>query len=570
MGFKPGDRLGEYVVIGRLGAGGMGEVYKVRHELTERVEAMKTLLPKLMANTAAVERFKREIQLLAGLHHKNIAELYSAQVIGGQLLMIMEFVEGINLHERLQQPPLSLDEGISYILQTLNALQYAHSLPKPVIHRDIKPENLMIARDGIVKVMDFGIAKVVGNFNLTQAGTRIGSVRYMSPEQANGDIENLDQRSDLYSVGVVLYEIVTGSRPFEYPSEYKIMAAHISEPPVPPVQYVPGLSPDLNSVVLKALAKKPDRRFQSAQEFIGAIENCAISPAFVERPKTVEEHFVPSGAQPSRSQRAHAARLFAFVNQRTLYILLGAVLAFAAAFTLTLVGLRIWNTIASGSSTVQSQPSGNIVGNTQPAQPPGTVTGSAANHAGGGGQDTNNAGNIPKSVVSTNNIIPQTPANPQNGNWWSKYLPGKTASGSATNPPAGGNQQVAGQTGQRTHSNQDTGGTDHQADTGPKKSITNHNVQDDSQRQQLLLDLQTRFVDLKIRADTLNNSWGAMQDQLKNDGLDLRQDISQSLARMNSYRDLSEQSLHSGDAVAAKHYMDLMEVEIKNLEKTGR
>jgi eukaryotic-like serine/threonine-protein kinase len=551
MDFKPGDRLGKYVLVGRLGAGGMGQVYKVRNELTARVEAMKTLLPELMANAAVVERFKREIQLLASLHHENIAALYSADELGDQFVMFMEFVDGLSLFERMQQSPLSLDEGIDYILQTLNALQYAHSLPEPVIHRDIKPENLMIARDGKVKVMDFGIAKAVGDINLTQAGTRIGSVRYMPPEQAKGDVKNIDQRSDLYSVGVVLYEIVAGRGPFEHPSEIEILNAHISEPPAPPAQYVPGLSPDLNAVVLKALAKERDQRFQSAQEFIGAIKNCATQPAFAGRQETVVDSLVPSGAQQSRSQRGRTAQIFAPENHRTLYMLLGAVVALVMAVTLTIVGPKFWKTNASGSSAVLSQPSGTV---------PGTV----ANLAGGRGQETHRAGNVPVSsentghtspAANTDHTVATTPANPQANNQNVNSL-GKLIPWPAANPGGGGNQQEASRTVPHINNN--------------NNDTTNRHLQDDSQHQKLLIDSQSRFVDLKIRADALNSNWGATRDQLKKDGFDLRPNISQSLSRMNSDRDLSEASLHSGDANAAKHYMDLMENEINILEKTGR
>src|SRR5580765_2468985 len=157
MDFNIGNRVGDYEVIRTLGSGGMGQVYQVRNVITNRLEAMKVLLPDSAKEGEAAKRFEREIQVLAGLHHPNIATLYTAQRLDNQLVMFMEFVQGAPLSEKIRLARISLDEALHYLCQTLVALSYAHS--HSVVHRDIKPANLMITPDGAVKVMDFGIAK---------------------------------------------------------------------------------------------------------------------------------------------------------------------------------------------------------------------------------------------------------------------------------------------------------------------------------------------------------------------------------------------------------------------------
>ena len=264
------QQLGDYAILGVLGAGGMGRVYKVRNMITDRVEAMKVLLAELEGHEEVAARFLREIKLLAGLNHPNIASLHTALTINNQLVMIMEFVEGFALSSRLAQGPLPVAEAINYMDQALGALSYAHQ--QKIIHRDIKPANMMVTSGGVVKLMDFGIARTDNEpSKLTAAGTTLGSINYMSPEQVRG--ASVDERSDLYSIGVSLYEMVTGEKPFHGDSNFSIMAAHINQPPTPPMQLQPGLPEGLNQIILTALAKSADDRFQSADAFRNAVRN---------------------------------------------------------------------------------------------------------------------------------------------------------------------------------------------------------------------------------------------------------------------------------------------------------
>jgi eukaryotic-like serine/threonine-protein kinase len=268
-----GERVGDYEIVAILGSGGMGEVYKVRSVISDRMEAMKVLLPNLGSDTALADRFLREIKVQAALDHPNIARMNSAQQVGNQLVMLMEYVEGSTIDEQLHKGPLELSESLHCTAQVLDALAYAHA--RGVVHRDIKPANIMITPSGVVKLMDFGIARMQADRQLTKTGTTVGSLYYMSPEQINGG--QPDPRSDLYSLGVTLYEMVTGRRPFVGDSDYSIMAAHLQNKPVAPMEIIAGVPLDLNDIIMMAIAKDPERRFQKAEAFRAALGNFAGS-----------------------------------------------------------------------------------------------------------------------------------------------------------------------------------------------------------------------------------------------------------------------------------------------------
>jgi serine/threonine-protein kinase len=262
-------RLGDYEILKVLGSGGMGRVYQVRNTITDRVEAMKVLLPDLEGHEDVAARFQREIKVLAALNHPNIATLHTAFTIDNQLVMIMEYVEGESLSARLNHGPIPATDALKYFDQVLSALSYAHQ--RHVIHRDIKPANIMLTPEGEVKLMDFGIARSQGEPNkLTATGSTLGSLNYMSPEQIKG--EAVDARSDLYSLGISLYEVLTGQRPFNADSNFAIMAAHLTKAPKPPVEVHPGLPAAVNDLILTSIAKAPADRFQSADAFRQAMQ----------------------------------------------------------------------------------------------------------------------------------------------------------------------------------------------------------------------------------------------------------------------------------------------------------
>jgi eukaryotic-like serine/threonine-protein kinase len=268
-------RVGDYEILSVLGSGGMGKVYKVRNVISDRIEAMKVLLPDLAGRQDLAERFLREIKLLAGLNHPNIAALCTALTLQNQLVMVMEYVEGTTLATRLERGPIPPAEAMNYIDQILGALSYAHQ--RGVIHRDIKPANMMLTPEGVVKLMDFGIARSGTDRDLTATGTALGSLSYMPPEQIRG--QPADRRSDIYSLGVSLYEMLTGQRPFRGTSDYALMAAQLEQPPRPPIELQPGLPSALNEIILLAMDKDPERRFQTADAFRNALQSIRNLPA---------------------------------------------------------------------------------------------------------------------------------------------------------------------------------------------------------------------------------------------------------------------------------------------------
>jgi serine/threonine-protein kinase len=298
-----GARKGDYLILGTLGAGGMGKVYKVRNTLSDRVEAMKVLLPDLSEQQELADRFLREIKVLASLHHPNIAELRTALTIGNQLVMIMEYVEGTTLASRLQQGDMRYADALACFDQVLAALSCAHS--QRIVHRDIKPANIMLAPYGIVKLMDFGIARSGNDMGLTMTGTTLGSVAYMSPEQVR--CEPLDGRSDLYSVGVSLYETITGQRPYVSDNNFEVMQAHLQVPPTPPIDLKPDIPPGLNQLILMAMAKNPAQRFQTADAMRGALRSVApvlgeptpFAPEIPESTLDMSAQQTPYPARPS-------------------------------------------------------------------------------------------------------------------------------------------------------------------------------------------------------------------------------------------------------------------------------
>ena len=325
---ETGERIGDYEILGLLGAGGMGEVYKVRNIISDRVEAMKVLLPNLEADAELLDRFQREIKVQASLEHPNIAVLRTAQRLGNQILMIMEYVEGASIESVLAGGPLPVEKAVDYTAQVLAALDYAHQ--RGVIHRDIKPANMMLTPGGTVKLMDFGIARLLADERLTQTGRTVGSLYYMSPEQIRGDAD-IDARADLYSLGVALYQMVTGKRPFEGDSAYSVMSAHLQQMPVPPIQMDPRVPTALNEIILMAIAKEPAKRFQSAG---------AMRSALLQGVKAPAPGLAPRPAPPRR---------------RWLYVTLGSV-GTLAVLVLVAIQLPRWRgtgAAAPPSSTIQ-------------------------------------------------------------------------------------------------------------------------------------------------------------------------------------------------------------------------
>lgn len=271
MSFHVGEDLGDYKITALIGAGSMGRVFQVEHRLTKRIEAVKVLSAEL-ATPVQIQRFEREIAVQARLSHPNIATVHNAFSWKGCLVMVTEFLEGQTLEKLLSQGRLPIETGVGYIRQVLSALSYAHD--RGVVHRDVTPANLVITTAGVVKLTDFGVSKSFGDIQLTNCGDIIGSLEYMAPEQARGGAHP-DLRSDLYSVGAILYQILTGKKPFGDVRPFAPMVTDSEADPPPPTDVAPFLPQEWNEVVGKALIRDRTRRYSKASEFLHAVERTA-------------------------------------------------------------------------------------------------------------------------------------------------------------------------------------------------------------------------------------------------------------------------------------------------------
>jgi len=262
---------GRYRISRKLGAGGMANVYLAEDQELGRRVAIKLLDDRHSSDAQFVERFRREAQNAAGLSHPNIVSIYDRGEAEGSYYIAMEYVEGRTLKELLvARGPSPIGIAIDYTRQILSALRFAHR--NGIVHRDIKPHNVIVDGDGRVKVMDFGIARA-GTSQMTEAGSIIGTAHYLSPEQARG--APVDQTSDLYSTGIVLHELLTGSVPFTGETPVEIAMKHLSQPPPPPSTHRPEVPRDLDYVVLRALAKDSAERYHSAEEMDSDLERIA-------------------------------------------------------------------------------------------------------------------------------------------------------------------------------------------------------------------------------------------------------------------------------------------------------
>jgi len=261
---------GKYKILAELGRGGMGVVYKAYHEALDRTVAIKCLNKELATNEEFLGRFSQEARTIAKMgNHENIVHVYDIEDFQGEKFIVMEFIEGESLSDKLKREGrLPYASASKIIIEAARGLAHAHR--NGVIHRDIKPDNIMLTRDGRVKVMDFGIARVSGASQKTQTGMAIGTPHYMSPEQIRGQ-GNIDARSDLYSLGIVLYYCVVGVLPYDDPNPFTLAMKHIHEMPPAPSLIYQGIHPQMEAIIQRSIAKRPDDRFQSAADLEQAL-----------------------------------------------------------------------------------------------------------------------------------------------------------------------------------------------------------------------------------------------------------------------------------------------------------
>jgi eukaryotic-like serine/threonine-protein kinase len=264
---------GRYRLLGRLGSGGMADVWCAEDSLLNRRVALKFLHPRFAQDEQFVERFRREASAAAGLQHPNVVGVFDRGIVDGSHYIAMEYVEGASLKDLIERG-LSVPEAVEIVRQVLAGVKYAHE--HGIVHRDLKPQNVLVDSEGRARVTDFGIARA-GASEITQTGSVLGTAQYLSPEQAQG--LPVTAASDIYSVGVMLYEALTGTVPFDADSPVTVALKQVSERPRPPSELNPEVSRALDGVVLRALAKDPANRFASAEEFLQALDVAEADPS---------------------------------------------------------------------------------------------------------------------------------------------------------------------------------------------------------------------------------------------------------------------------------------------------
>jgi serine/threonine-protein kinase len=626
-----GTRKGDYEVLALLGVGGMGQVYKVRNVLSDRVEAMKVLLPNLADQKMLADRFIREIKVLAGLHHPNIAELRTALTIDNQLVMIMEFVEGTTLAARVQQGGLPYGRALSYIQQVLSALSYAHA--QRIVHRDIKPSNMMLTPTGIVKLMDFGIARQDGDVALTMTHSTVGSIAYMSPEQVKG--EPVDARSDLYSVGVSLYELVTGQRPFVGDTGFSIMRAHLETMPKPPIELRPDLPVAISDLILMAVAKEPAKRFQSADAFSRAIASVvpvvegtapAIAAALppsdptMMSPPALGETMLPgsattpfqatqlAAAPPSAPQAVAASPRISSApakpaaampmpppqnNYRGFYIALGALIVLvvlaAAGFYVprhmkALAAQQSSSSADSSSSASPSPSSSSSDASSNSSQPAASSSSDSANSS-----SANSASNASAPAASASSNAPASgsgaaPAKASNSQGSSapasvqgQHIFVAPRNGAARASSASSSQvqgiYVPPRTGAAQSASASSSPSPSDSATSAPAPSNTADVPSGAAAKPAtadaaqLQDVETEVDQLSSRASSVTTSLNSLRQQQATQGLTLRGDMTAAEQRMQTNLSKAQSALQAQDPAQAKHYLDLAEPDVEKLEK---
>ena len=327
-----------YEIIEKVGNGGMATVYKATDLVLKRYVAVKVLRDEFTTDEEFIKRFETEAQSAARLVHANIVSIFDVGVDNGIYYIVMELIQGKTLKEIIveERGPLPWKWSVNVAIQIASALEMAHK--NNIIHRDIKPHNIIITEDGVAKVTDFGIAKAVSNSTITAFGTTIGSVHYFSPEHARGGYT--DAKSDIYSLGVVMYEMVTGKVPFDADTPVSVALKHMQEDPVPPIELNPHLPEAVNKIILKALKKDPMLRYQTATELLQDLRMALKNPSG----DFVEEEYDPTAKtqristqdvdkMQKNSRKKEENKFVAFIkNHKVLSSFIGLILLFCIAF----------------------------------------------------------------------------------------------------------------------------------------------------------------------------------------------------------------------------------------------
>jgi len=530
-----GEQVANFRIIEKLGEGGMGVVYKAVDVELDRPVAIKMLSPDLSRNPEIVERFRTEARAQANLNHVNLATLYAFLVHQGSAFIAMEFVEGENFEQLIRRRgPLPAEDAVPWFKQALLGVGAAHRMG--IVHRDIKPTNLMLNRQGIVKVMDFGIAKVVGARGATRTGMQLGTPAYMSPEQIQG--RAIDVRTDIYALGITLYQMLSGHVPFEEGSDFEIMRHQVSTPPPPMIDQHPYAPVQYQGVVTKAIAKNPEDRYRSVEEFGVALEHPeAVAPTLAATMMDVPKRTVlENAAGPAYATAAAAAPsqpvpspMTTFpasptpilpssggVNRRymvaALIVVVAAVLLGVVMFARKPSAAPI-SSVGGTANPSLLQPQVEMTGRGT-LTPPANVAGGASGAGSSGGQVSDRAqDNVPQSSKGKAKTVASN---------------GTTPHGGTAEPPA----------------------------PPPAPAVD----------PKLLRDLETENDQLDSRAAAVEASLETLERQMQQSGLGLRGDM---VAGRNSMRvDLqrAKQAIDGQDTDGARHYLDLAHRDVEKLE----
>ena len=348
-----GKLLGNrYEIIEKIGNGGMATVYKATDKVLKRNVAVKILRDEFTTDDEFIKRFEVEAQSAARLTHPNIVSIYDVGVDGNLYYIVMELIQGKTLKEIIikEKGPLPWKWSINVSIQIASALEMAHR--NNIIHRDIKPHNIIITEDGVAKVTDFGIAKAVSNSTITAFGTTIGSVHYFSPEHARGGFT--DAKSDLYSLGVVMYEMVTGRVPFDADTPVSVALKHMQEEPVEPIELNPNLPIAVNKIIMRALQKDTTLRYQTASEMLVDLKKSLKDPEgdFVEeleydptaKTQVIDTNAYRDNKQTKNSSGKKDGKFKTFVKtHKGLSIFIGLLLLFVLSLGGTMLVLNLTN-----------------------------------------------------------------------------------------------------------------------------------------------------------------------------------------------------------------------------------
>jgi eukaryotic-like serine/threonine-protein kinase len=515
VGFQAGQRVADYEILGLLGIGGMGCVYRVRNVISHRTEAMKVLLGDLQAEAELATRFVSEIRTLATLDHPNIAQLHTALQVGNELLMVMEFVDGLTLQQMATQNAFPLDEVVRYTYQVLAALGFAHK--RGVVHRDIKPANIMLSSEGIVKLTDFGIAKSRLRDDLTRPGTTLGSLSYMAPEQAiSGKI--IDGRTDLYSLGITMYELLAGRKPFDDESAYVVLHSQLHTAPSPPIEINPLLPRAVNDVILRALEKDPANRFQSAAEFSDALQQATgITPS-----AAIERAGFAAAGKPNEQSMAVTSRFPTGVRRRM----------WVGAGSIAILGIPVVTALALPHLT--SRPMVNAVSmpikqwappsapSPEETAPPETV---------------NEGESLPTSDPAPLPVEKQAPPQPHISEAKKRAI---AAPAKVTPAP------------------EETAVVRDMPPPRPATSATTLAAAEDLRSQKVSLDARAAVVRLSVQH---------MKSEREANGSALPEDVAGAYVRMNAYLNAEKSDLEDGDVAAALDHMNKAATEVAALEK---